>query len=615
MALAALITACGDRPAGEPEDAGRDAANVPLVVQVEGLCEDTPLARYCWKELDDPAGCYFWTDDTDFKFGRMAWSGECSHGLAQGPGALAYISRSEPPYDWSQKGLMEAGKKHGGWIENSWRGGVREATYSNGKHDGKLLYRNRAGLVTSEYHYLDDKLHGAYVIRSEAGALLVESHYVEGLAHGEFVRFSARDGSILARGSYANGEREGPWLEAYADFILEGSYSNGLRSGEWVVRHTNGAVLAKGPYADGKQRGLWTYRYGDGSTSRGAYLGGERVGVWTVSGPGGSTRLLNYARSSNGTLEDGVPLVVRVEGRCGELPLGFPCWKELESPAQCYMWSSGQDPDQYVSLARMTWTGDCSNGIANGEGNFATERPAGWNSEAALLLREGDTAIFGSADRPSPGASRPRPGMEAYAERTVKRSHAGSFLRGRKHGEWKDRWWRWGYAINHYVNGLRSRAVTGNRRGIVTYEQNYVQAERHGFHAVRSDDGAVIRSGMYVEGEEDGLWIEPSLRRLGPTMEGTYADGLRDGEWTVTDGDGDIISRGPFRNGEPHGEWTYRFRNGFTSRGAFEHGERIGEWTVRDAQGGVTTVRYEDGQPLAPYGNVQCVCRETPSTV
>ena len=122
---------------------------------------------------------------------------------------------------------------------------------------------------------------------------------------------------------------------------------------------------------------------------------------------------------------------------------------------------------------------------------------------------------------------------------------------------------------------------------------NYADGDANGLYAMRSEDGTLIRTGIYVDSEEENHWIEPSFAPPGLTMEGKYSKGLRQGEWTSSDKTGQVISRGPFLNDEPHGQWTYWYRNGFTAEGAYEHGERIGPWTARDPQGNITTVDYK----------------------
>ncbi len=597
LAAGAIVAACGDRQAADPGIEAPALADLPLVVQVEGTCEDVALTPYCWKQLKDPAGCHFLTDDTDFQLGTVAWSGECPDGIAQGPGELAYISRSEHPYDWIETGLMADGRKHGAWIENSPWGPVTEATYENGKRNGREIFRNAAGSALVERHYVNDKRDGPYLVHAEDGTLLVESSYRNDRMHGEYVRYSSLDGSLLAKGAYTAGKREGPWIESYAHFILEGDYPNGNRNGEWTVRHTNGAILAKGSFLDDKPQGIWTFLYGDGSTSQGPYLGGKRVGVWTVKTQDGQTSTLNYARSANGSVLDGVPLIVRVEGRCGDLPLGFPCWKELSSPGECYWWNTGLELDPYLSESRLTWTGECAHGLAEGEGTLSLEAPPGPTWEASRRFSEGRHASVGKSTEVSPSSFRMTPdGMEAFMQRPVKRGHKGSLIAGRKSGVWKSTRRRADGVVDHYVNGVHTRSFSENRRGVVTYEYNYADGDANGVHALRSEDGTLERSGTFVDWEKEGHWIEPSFAPRGLTLEGAYTNDQRQGEWTSSDKTGHVISRGPFLNDLPHGEWTYRYRNGFTAEGAYEHGKRTGPWAVHDREGKVTTVDYKHAE-------------------
>lgn len=599
-ALACVISACGGRQAGAPGYDMETFAEPPLVVQVEGLCEDVPLSDHCWKELDDPAGCYFWTADSDLKRGPVSWTGKCSNGIAEGPGVLDQTSEYMAPGKYTNEGVLIGGKMHGDWIETAPSGRVSEVSYREGKRHGRMLYRNRAGAVTREAHYVDNKANGPYVIHADDGRLLMQTAYRDGEPHGEFVRYSTLDGTLLAKGAYVAGKREGPWVESYAEFTLEGDFANGLRNGEWVVRHDDGTVLAKGSWRDDELHGRWTYRYGDGSVSQGAYLGGRRIGVWTVSGPDGAIRRLNYARRHGGELVDGVPLIVRVEGRCGDLPLGFPCWKELEEPRGCYWWSTSLDPNSFLTHSSLTWTGQCSTGIAEGEGTLNVESPAVWTSDALWRLGEGEEVSVWRSLTASSGVYRVPRLMEPFADRTRKRSEKGALVAGRRSGEWRNVRNR-DYA-DHYRNGVRTRVVEKDWKGVVYYEKNFVDGKGNGAYVSRSREGTLLRGGNLVDDKKEGHWTDASIAPFGLTMEGPFANDLRTGEWTVTDQTGYVVSRGSFLDDEPHGEWTYWYRNGYTAEGAYERGERTGEWTVRDPAGNLTTVNYANGTMQPPDG-------------
>ena len=594
LALAFATSACGGRQAGAPGSGMETFAEPPLVVQVEGSCEDVPLSDYCWKELDDPAGCYFRTADNDLKRGPVSWTGKCSNGIAEGPGVLDQTREYMAPGKYANEGVLIGGRMHGDWIETVPSGVVYEVSYREGKWHGKTLRFNRSGAMTWEIHYVDDKRNGRHVIHADDGRLLVQSAYRDDELHGEFVRYSTLDGTLLAKGAYVAGKREGPWIESYAEFTLEGNFANGQRNGEWVVRHANGTVLAKGSWRDDELHGRWTYRYGDGSVSQGAYLGGRRVGVWTVSGPDGATRRLNYARRHGGELADGVPLIVRVEGRCGDLPLGFPCWKELEEPGGCYWWSTSLDPNSFLAASSLSWTGQCSNGIAEGEGTLNAEWPARWTSDALWRLSEGEQVSVHRSTTAPFSVFRVSPGREPLMDRTRKRSEMGALVAGRRSGEWREDRDRGN--VDHYRNGIRTRVVEKDRKGVVYYEKNFVDGKGNGAYVSRSREGTLLREGIYVDGNKEGHWTDASIAPFGLTMEGPFANDLRNGEWTVTDETGHVISRGSFLDDEPHGEWTYWYRNGHTAEGAYEHGERTGEWTVRDPAGKLTTVNYANGK-------------------
>ena len=79
-------------------------------------------------EVADQPECYVWNDPL-YPDQTVTWTGECSGGLAQGTGTLAWVRGSN---EFSQTGLLQDGKKHGDWVTRFADGNVYEARYVNG---------------------------------------------------------------------------------------------------------------------------------------------------------------------------------------------------------------------------------------------------------------------------------------------------------------------------------------------------------------------------------------------------------------------------------------------------------------------------------------------------
>ena len=111
-----------------------------------------------------------------------------------------------------------------------------------------------------------------------------------GVRHGPFRQWSD-DGTVLNDGTYENGERDGQWLEYYADGTPKAltTYSVGVRDGEWKTWFENGKLSGEGSYADGRKDGKATFYYDDGTPkAEGMWKNDVKVGKSTNWHPDGS---------------------------------------------------------------------------------------------------------------------------------------------------------------------------------------------------------------------------------------------------------------------------------------------------------------------------------------
>ena len=237
------------------------------------------------------------------------------------------------------------------------------------------------------------------------------------------------------------------------------------------------------------------------------------------SPPGVGTRV-----SAGVDARPGPGAVFRPDRTCPGQPGGASCWMEISGRPGCHVWNRG-----YAVGAAVTWTGECSGGLARGTGSLTWV----WDGNEQV-----DT---------------------------------GQLQDGKMNGRWV--WRRLGAGINEgpMVDGEQNgHWVIRNSDGDVA-EGPIVNGERSGRWVFRSANGNVWE-GPYVAGEWHGDWV---LRAADGTVgEGPFVDGEQRGHWVVRKPDGQV-EEGPVVNGERHGDWTIRFTSGRTAVQRWANGELV----------------------------------------
>lgn len=185
---------------------------------------------------------------------------------------------------------------------------------------------------------------------------------------------------------------------------------------------------------------------------------------------------------------------------CADKPPGRWCWKELANHSGCYVW------DVVTSIkTKVTWSGKCPGGIAQGEGTLSTQDRLGIST------------------------------------------HTGQLKGGKKHGRWVIRSDEGSLDEGPYVDGKRhGQWVIRFAEGGV-WAGPYVDGEQHGKWVERSANG-VVYEGSYVDGKHHGQWI---VRHPDGTIsEGQFANiyKRRHGQWIVRHPDG-TVSKLTYVNG------------------------------------------------------------------
>ncbi|MCW3103724.1 MAG: variant repeat protein [Bacteroidetes bacterium] len=150
----------------------------------------------------------------------------------------------------------------------------------------------------SERYYRNDTLYtGSYIVKQRDCVkefVFEEGRMVQGRHEGK-VLFRNSAAALIGEGTYVNGVKEGLWTDVRASptecsepayYIEKGTYRSGIKTGYW----TEYAGAAEGYYRNGQKEGTWTFYNqdfsDDGSTFRyvkaeqGKYVNGKKEGTW-----------------------------------------------------------------------------------------------------------------------------------------------------------------------------------------------------------------------------------------------------------------------------------------------------------------------------------------------
>jgi len=200
--------------------------------------------------------------------------------------------------------------------------------------------------------------------------------------------------------------------------------------------------------------------------------------------------------------ESGLPAGIRPEDTCAYKDMysgGSGCWQENDNSPGCFLWHYLWNP---LDEDAVTWTGDCSDGLASGSGTMEVRR-RGFGSgvgSASLLtgqLQNGKMQVLWTT---------------LFVDGTF--FGEGLLVDGEAQGHWKE-------------------AMFDDGVG----EGPYVDDERNGRWTLRFSDGSVWE-GPYVGDRKNGQWTERDAdgwEDIGP-----YVDGKRNGRWTLRHADGDV---------------------------------------------------------------------------
>ena len=168
-----------------------------------------------------------------------------------------------------------------------------------------------------------------------------------------------------------------------------------------------------------------------------------------ISPPGAGTRV-----AAGVDARPGSGAVFQPEQTCAGQPAGTSCWMEISQKPGCYIWNG-----HLVQGARVTWTGECAGGKAEGTGTFTWV----WDGN-----RQTETGRVVAGERTGHWVLRQAAGT---AE--------GLFVAGQQSGHWVQR----------------------NAAGTVVADGPFVADERHGAWVIRDAAGTVVEIQRWENGD------------------------------------------------------------------------------------------------------------------
>ena len=183
------------------------------------------------------------------------------------------------------------------------------------------------------------------------------------------------------------------------------------------------------------------------------------------------------------------------------------CWAEISNHPGCYLWNP-QPRDGFSA----NWSGECSQGFAEGRGEVMWSWNDGNSTDAGLLRggrREGFHVINWSNGERSEGSyvNDERQGTWTFVWANGTRD-VGPMVNGEKHGSWTESYEDGGRGEGPYVNGERQGTWTffhqGRDDNVVREVGPFVSGERHGAWTGYDASGNVVGTLRYENGEVVG---------------------------------------------------------------------------------------------------------------
>jgi len=178
--------------------------------------------------------------------------------------------------------INKQGKRIGSW-EFYYSGGKLRAKgdYKEGQRIGNWIFYHANGKTEQKGKYVKgEKPHGDWIWYYPNGETWRQESFWRGKEDGLATEYSD-SATVIAKGEYIDGKKDGTWFYEMGDHKEEGSYIEGNKEGEWIYYYPNGKVNFRGSYIGGDPNGKHLYFFPNGKLKREEYYElGYEEGTW-----------------------------------------------------------------------------------------------------------------------------------------------------------------------------------------------------------------------------------------------------------------------------------------------------------------------------------------------
>ncbi|MFN4233424.1 MAG: toxin-antitoxin system YwqK family antitoxin [Bacteroidia bacterium] len=207
------------------------------------------------------------------------------------------------------EGLIDsAGMKQGPWKEFYPDGTLKaEGKYEDNKRIGEWKFYHPNKKIEQIGKYAKgEKPDGVWKWYYDSGILLREENYRKGLRDGLMIEYSD-SGTVITKGEFLDGEKEGFWFYEMGDHREEGNYKSGKMEGIWKFYYDNGKLSFEGNFIDDLPDGKHKYYWPNGKLKEeGKFIMGNKDGEWKSYTEDGYLYLVIYYKNGQELKYDGV---------------------------------------------------------------------------------------------------------------------------------------------------------------------------------------------------------------------------------------------------------------------------------------------------------------------
>lgn len=460
----------------------------------------------------------------------------------------------------SSEGTMKEGKPEGYWVSYYENGKIKaEGNRKNFVLDSLWKFYNEEEKLVMEINYFQGKKNGFK--NSYLDKEIIRETFRNDIKDG-FTRYYYPDGAIKMEVPFVQGQEQGFGREFAPDgtIITLTEYRKGFIVDRQRINRKDG---------NGRKQGKWYQFYPTGIIqTEGSYKDDLKNGYFKEYAENGD--LLKIYKYVEGVLQPEAAEIKKPDVRNEYYPGG-----KIRSSTMYRNGVMDGIRRVYDTTGKIEQAFIYCNGVITGEG---------------IVKEDGNRDGFWK---------------EYYPDGSLKSE--GRYDNGTTTGEWKF----------YHANGKTEQTGKYNKQGKpegvwrwyfpdgqLLREEEYRRGLHDGVSVTYDETGMVIEEGEFVNGKEEGLWIE----KTGTTyIKGTYRDGQRNGMWYYyyldagpAGQDSLCFYKGNFIEDNPDGRHYSYWENGkVKDEGLYVMGKREGDWMKYNYDGTLfMIITYRNGAEI-----------------